>query len=428
MIGLLLITFSIGLILGIPIIISIGIATYFALLKETTIPLVLLSKSIYTATDQFPFHAVPLFILAGALMEESGMSEQVVDVMEKTVGRIRGGLAIATVLGCMFFASMSGSGPATAAAIGFIVIPSMVSRGYAKDFSAALSSSAGTLGILIPPSNPMIVYGVIGQASIVGLFIAGIIPGLFVTTVLMLIAYWICRQREYGRKVLEVSAADLLLTCWRSKWALFTPVLILGGIYGGIFTPVEGSVVAVLYSLMVGALITKKLTSKKIYDCLSRTCLISGSNIILVGLSTAFGELLTLAQAPQKIASLLSTISDDWRIIYLLIIAFLIVLGTFMDTMATIIILTPILLPVMVQLGIHPIHFGIIFVVTNEIAFLTPPVGANLFAMTAVTGLPLERIAREEIPFIVGLIGAVIILALVPEISLFLPRITGYLY
>ena len=427
MIGLLFLIFTICLLLGIPIIISIGIATYFVL-KEVGIPLVILAKSIYTATDNFPLHAIPFFILAGAFMEEAGMSEEIIGVMEKAVGRVRGGLAIATVLGCMFFATMSGSGPATACAIGFIVIPAMVSRGYAKDFAGALSGSAGTLGILIPPSNPMIVYGVIGQVSIVGLFMAGFIPGLFVTTVLILIAYVICRRRGYGEKTLEVSFRDFLVACWRNKWSLLTPVIILGGIYGGVFTPVEAAVVAADYSLLVGLLITKKLNMQKIYSSLSKTCLICGVMIVFIGLSTAFGELLTLAQAPQKVGYLLSTISNDWRVIYLIIIAFLVALGCIMDTMATIIILTPILLPVMVNLGVDPIHFGIIFVVTNEIAFLTPPVGANLFAMVAVTGLPIERISREEIPFIVGLIVAVIILALVPEITLFLPRIAGYLH
>lgn len=426
MITLLFLVLTACLLLGIPIIISIGIATFFAL-QQTQIPLVILAKSIYTATDNFPLHAIPFFIFAGALMEESGMSEQIVEVMEKAIGWIRGGLAIAAILGCMFFASMSGSGPATAVAIGFIVIPSMVSRGYAKDFSAALTSSAGSLGILIPPSNPMIVYGVVGQASIVGLFIAGVIPGLFVTTILIVISYFICRRRAYGQEVSRFSPGELLRVCWRSKWSLLTPIIILGGIYGGIFTPVEGAVVAVNYSLIVGVVVTRKLSWRKIYDCLSRTCLICGAMIVLIGLSTAFGELLTLSQAPQRVAELLTAISNDWRVIYMIVIAFLIILGTFMDTMATIIILTPILLPVMVKLGVHPIHFGIVFVVTNEIAFLTPPVGANLFAMAGVTGLPIERISREEIPFIVGLIVAVIILALFPEIVLFLPRLTGYL-
>lgn len=297
----------------------------------------------------------------------------------------------------------------------------MVSRAYPKDFAAALTGSAGTLGILIPPSNPMIVYGVIAQASIVGLFVAGLIPGVFVTTVLILIAYAICRRRSYGVETAVFSARELVRTARHPKWALLAPVIILGGIYGGVFTPVEGSVVAVNYSLLVGLFFNRELTLAKIYDCFSRTCLISGLMIVLIGLSTAFGELLTLAQAPQQIAQILLSLSTDLRIIWLVIIGFLIVLGTF-------IILTPILLPVMVQLGVHPIHFGVVFVVTNEIAFLTPPVGANLFAMSGVTGLPVEPIARQEIPFIVGLILAAIVLAMVPEITLFLPRVTGYLY
>ncbi len=190
----------------------------------------------------------------------------------------------------------------------------------------------------------------------------------------------------------------------------------------------EAAVVAADYSLLVGLCVTKKLTLQKVFRCFTNTCLICGVMIVFIGLSTAFGELLTLAQAPQKLSSLLGSISNDWRVIYLIVIGFLIVIGCFMDTMATIIILTPILLPVMVKLGVDPIHFGIIFVVTNEIAFLTPPVGANLFAMSAVTGLPIEKISKEEIPFIIGIIVAVIVLAMLPEITLFLPRIAGFLH
>lgn len=423
----LFITLVVCLLLGVPIVMSIGIAT-FAALQFTDIPLAILAKAIYTATDKFPLHAVPLFILAGALMETAGMSEQVVDVIESMVGWMRGGLAMAVVIGCMFFGAMSGSGPATAAAIGFIMIPALANRGYDKGYAAALTSSAGTLGILIPPSNPMIVYGVVSQASIVGLFIAGIVPGIFVTTIMILISYAICRRRNYGIKTEKINIRETLAISWKSKWSLMAPVIILGGIYGGIFTPVEASVVAVNYAVFVGLFITKKLNMQIIYDCFSRTTIIAGSMIVLIGLSTSFGELLTLYQVPQQIAEMLGAITSNVKIIYLMIIAFLIILGTFMDTMATIIILTPILLPVMVKLGVHPIHFGIIFVVTNEIAFLTPPVGANLFAMTGVTKLPIEQIAREEIPFIIGLIFAVIVLAWYPKIAMFLPRIMGYAF
>jgi len=423
----LFITLVVCLLLGVPIVMSIGVAT-FAALQFTDIPLAILAKAIYTATDKFPLHAVPLFILAGALMETAGMSEQVVDVIESMVGWMRGGLAMAVVIGCMFFGAMSGSGPATAAAIGFIMIPALANRGYDKGYAAALTSSAGTLGILIPPSNPMIVYGVVSQASIVGLFIAGIVPGIFVTTTMILISYAICRRRNYGIKTEKINIREMLAISWKSKWSLMAPVIILGGIYGGIFTPVEASVVAVNYAVFVGLFITKKLNMQIIYDCFSRTTIIAGSMIVLIGLSTSFGELLTLYQVPQQIAAMLGAITSNVKIIYLIIIAFLFVLGTFMDTMATIIILTPILLPVMVKLGVHPIHFGIVFVVTNEIAFLTPPVGANLFAMTGVTKLPIEQIAREEIPFIIGLIFAVIVLAWYPKIAMFLPRIMGYAF
>ena len=427
MVEVLFITLIVCLLLGVPIVMSIGIAT-FAALQLTDIPLAILAKAIYTATDQFPLHAVPLFILAGALMETAGMSEQVVDVMESMLGWMRGGLAMAVVIGCLLFGAMSGSGPATAAAIGFIMIPALANRGYDKGYAAALTSSAGTLGILIPPSNPMIVYGVVSQASIVGLFIAGIVPGIFVTITMILISYVICTRRNYGVKTEKPNLRESLAISWKSKWSLMAPLIILGGIYGGVFTPVEASVVAVNYAVFVGLFITKKLNMQIIYDCFSRTTIIAGSMIILIGLSTSFGELLTLYQVPQQIAEMLGAITSNVKIIYLMIIAFLIILGTFMDTMATIIILTPILLPVMVKLGVHPIHFGIVFVVTNEIAFLTPPVGANLFAMTGVTKLPIEQIAREEIPFIIGLIFAVIVLAWYPKIAMFLPRFMGYAF
>jgi C4-dicarboxylate transporter DctM subunit len=206
------------------------------------------------------------------------------------------------------------------------------------------------------------------------------------------------------------------------------PVIILGGIYGGVFTAVEASVVAVNYALFLGLFVTRKLNTSKIYECFSRTTLIAGSMMILVGISTSFGELLTLYQVPQMIAEALTSITSNVKLIYLLLIFFLIVLGTFMDTMATIIILTPMLLPVMVKLGVHPIQFGVVFVVTNEIAFLTPPVGANLFAMAGITKLPIEQIAKEEIVFIIGLTVAVIVLAWFPEISLYLPRKMGYVF
>ena len=427
MVSALFLTLISCLLLGIPIVISIGVSTCVALLF-TDIPFAIVAKSIYTATDIFPLQAVPLFILAGAIMEVAGVSEQIVQVIERLVGWMRGGLAMAVVIASMFFGAMSGSGPATAAAIGFIMIPALASRGYDKAYSAALTSSAGTLGILIPPSNPMIVYGVVAQASIIGLFVAGIIPGIMVTSTMIAISYAICFKRNYGRSTIKFSLKEFLPILWRSKWSLLAPIIILGGIYGGAFTAVEASVVAVNYALFLGIFVTKKLSISDIFECFNKTTIIAGSMIILVGISTSFGELLTLYQVPQMIAEFLISISSNVNVIFLLVILFLIILGTFMDTMATIIILTPMLLPVMVQLGIHPIHFGIVFVVTNEIAFLTPPVGANLFVMAGITKIPIEKIAKEEIVFIIGLLIAVIILAWFPEISLYLPKKLGYVY
>jgi len=415
-------TLIVCLAIGVPIAFSLGIAAMVGLFL-TDIPLVFLGQTAYTGCDIFPILAVPAFILAGYIMQKGAVSEKITNIASELVGHFPGGLAIVTIISCMFFASVSGSGPATVAAVGSIMIPAMKRQGYSLDFSAGVSSSGGTLGILIPPSNPMIIYGVVGNVSIASLFIAGMIPGLLVGLVMSLVAYAISRRRGYSGTDREFSARRLLKSINEGKWALLAPVIILGGIYSGIFTPVESSIIAVLYALVLGFVIYRTLTWKDVYDALIGTSLVSGTVLIIFGPALAFGRLLTLYEIPQKLAAAITAVSTEWFVVFMLINLFLIFIGTFMETLSAIVLLTPILLPIMTALGVDPIHFGILIVVTSEIGFLTPPLGVNLFVACGLTGLTLEQVSKAIIPFILALFACVVILTLFPWLSTFLPEL-----
>jgi len=422
--ALLLITLAFCLIIGIPIFMSLGIATSVALFVSD-VPMLIVAQTLYQGVDKFPLLAIPCFILAGSLMEYGGITKQIIEVISKFTGRVTGGLGIATILACMFFSAISGSGPGTVAAVGSMMIPAMLKRGYSKGYAGAVSSSGGTLGILIPPSNPMIIYGVIAQTSIVGLFLAGCIPGLIIGLSHCLVAYGIARRSGYKGADEPFVLKEFLQACWKGKFSLAAPFLILGGIYAGIFTPVEASVVAVIYGFFVGTVINRSLNFKLTMDALTDSARISTA-MIIVGTSTVFGQILTVNQAPLKLAHFLAGISTNWFVILLLIIAMFIILGMFMETLSTIIVVTPVLLPVVTMLGIDPIHFGIIFVVTNEVAFLTPPLGVNLFVACQLADVSLEKLSIHVLPHIAAILLCILLLAYFPKISLWLPHLLGY--
>ncbi|GAB6159267.1 hypothetical protein JCM39194_24670 [Desulfotomaculum varum] len=413
-----------ALFLGVPVFVALGMATFIAL-TATNIPLSIIPLDLYKISEMFPLIAVPAFILAGALMERGGMAQQIVNVAKLFVGRVRGGLGLVTILGCMFFAAMIGSGPSTVAAMGALMIPSMIRQGYDKDYAAAAAATGGTLGILIPPSNPMIVYGVIANVSISGMFMAGFVPGAMVGTVLMLTAYLLARKRGYKGSDEKVTFAEALRVVRQSVWSLMAPVIILGGIYAGVFTPVEASMIAIIYAFFVGVFITKKIKLKEMWESLTLTSTTTGVVLIVVGVSMLFGRFVTMYQVPQRLTEMMLSISTDPFIVMCLIGVFLFFLGMFMETLATIVIITPIVLPLLGQLGIHPIHFGIFLVMTNEIAMLTPPLGVNLFVAMGLTNLSLEKIAKAAIPYVLALIMCVILVIRFPQIVLWLPKLLG---
>ncbi len=408
--------------LGSPIFTSLGLATLVVLI-QSDIPLRIIPLDLFKVSEMFPLLAVPAFVLAGCLMEKGGMAAQIVEVASIFVGRIKGGLGIVTVVGCMIFASMIGSGPGTVAAMGSLMIPSMIKRGYSADYAAGISATGGTLGILIPPSNPMIVYGVIANLSISTLFMAGFVPGFIVGGVLMLTAYVLARRAGYQGSLERYSYKDIVVKVYKSLWSLAAPVIILGVIYAGVCTPVESSAIAVFYSLFVGMFITKKLKLKEILDSIALTNTTTATMTIVVGVSLLFGRFMTMYQIPQKLAAFMLGVSADPYLVLLMLVFLLFFLGMFMETLATIVILAPILLPITTKVGIDPYFFGIIWVMTNEVALLSPPLGVNVFIAMNLSGLSLERVAKAAFPYMIVLAVTILVLMAFPSVILFLPNL-----
>ena len=406
------------ILVGIPIGITIGVATAVVMAYTTPMPLMVIAQKACTGLDSFPLLGVPFFILAGSLMCNGGISKRLIDLAESLVGYIVGGLAMVTVMACMFFAAISGSGPATVSAIGSFMIPAMKERHYGGGFAAAVTAAAGTIGVIIPPSIPFVIYCIVAQVSIGDMFIAGIVPGIIIGIALMGTCYLIARKRGYVSHAERVTTKDVMINLREALWALMVPVIILGGIYSGVFTPTEAAVVSVVYAILIGKFVYKELDYAKFYQSMRDTALVNGSLMFMIGLSIAFANYISLAQVPAKISSTLSLFIGSPFMLLLIINIFLLILGCFVDNIAAVIILPPLLLPVVRQVGVDPIHFGLIVTFNLAIGFITPPYGINLFVASTVSGESIESISREILPFIVSLILCLMVFTYFPVFTM----------
>ena len=407
--------------IGVPIPVAVAIATvvgYFMI----DIPFVAIAQAMYTGVEPFPLLTVPLFVFAGSLMERGGLATRIVAIAQSMIGNYKGSLGLVAVLGCTFFAALSGSGPATTAAIGSVMIPAMIRERYDPAFGGAIAASGGALGSLIPPSNLMIIYGIVSDNSIPRLFLAGVLPGILASSLLLFCTWLIARNRGYGGDTgIAFSFGRLWEAAWDGKWAIGAPFVILGGIYSGIFTPTEAASVAVVYAFIVGKFIYRELSMDDIRSCLKTTAMISGAVLIIVGPAKAFGELMSLMDVPELVGEFLIGFTDSSFLLLMVMAIVLIITGMFLESIAQIILLTPLMLPIAVSVGIDPIVFGILMVIACEIGFLTPPVGANLFVAARLTNLGIDRISVAVIPFLFTYVAVIVLIALFPEIVTFLP-------
>lgn len=412
-----LVTMCALLVLAVPVAVSVGLAAIAGMTFYTPLPLILVAQQAFAALDKFPLAAVPFFILAGNLMGEGGISTRLVDFAKCLVGGVQGGLACTCILTCMIFAAVSGSSVATTFAIGAILIPAMVRHGYPVPFAASLQATAAELGVVIPPSIPMILYGVAAEVSIGELFIAGFGPGLLIGAALMAFVWIWCKWRGYGRQDAE-GRLPLLVATRRAGLALMMPVIILGGIYGGVFTPTEASIVAVVYALVVSCFVYRELDLSAVYAILKRSVISSSVIMFIIAMAGLFSFLLTRAGIPAQIGAwIVANFSEGWTFL-LGVNLFLFLIGMFIETSASIIVLAPILAPVAASFGIDPVHFGLIMVVNLALGMITPPFGVNLFAACSVAGISLDRITRSLAHFVIVVLACLMIITYAPAISL----------
>lgn len=414
-------TMLLCLLLGVPIAISLGVAAMAALYNSEFLNVSTMAPTSFAALDSFTIMAIFFFISAGVFMGSGGLSRQLVNLADLLVGKVAGGMALATVVTCMFFAAICGSGPATVAAIGAITIPAMVERGYDKRFAAALVACAGSIGVMIPPSNPFVVYGVLAKVSIGKLFMGGIMPGILTGFVLMGYSYWLSKKNGWRGNPETITLRRVLTSVWEAKWALLVPIIILGGIYGGLMTPTEAAAVSAFYGLLVGIFVYKGINRHNFISVAVECCTTSSVIILLIAMASSFGYILALEQVPEAVARFILSMTGDKIMILLLINLLLLFVGALMEPAAATIILTPILVPVVMKVGVDPIHFGVIMTVNLAIGFVTPPVGSNLFVASATSGLKLEEISRAAIPMIIGMILLLMAITYIPIISMYLP-------
>ena len=403
--------------IGVPVAVAIGLASIVGIELFTGLPLVLVAQQLFIAIDKWPLVAVPFFILAGNLMEAGGMSRRLVDFARAVVGGLQGGLACACILTCMIFAAVSGSSVATTFAIGSILIPAMVGQDYPRPFATSLQATSAELGVIIPPSIPLILYGVAAEVSIGELFIAGIGPGLLIAGALVVFVLAWCRLHGIGKPDRAELPLGLGAATRRAALALAMPVIVVGGIYGGIFTPTEASAVAVIYALVVGMAVYRDIRPSDLPGVLRRSAVTSAVIMFIIANAGLFNFLITRAGIPADIGEwIAANLTSDWQFL-LGVNVFLFLIGMFVETSAAILVLAPILAPIGILFGVDPVHLGIIMVVNLALGMVTPPFGVNLFAACTVARLSIDRVIGALVPFVLVIMACLILITYVPGIS-----------
>jgi C4-dicarboxylate transporter, DctM subunit len=420
-------SFGILLLIGVPIGIALGVASLVAVAYMPLLNFDFYALGLVSGINSFTLMAVVLFTLAGNIMSQGGISRRLVAVAEAFFGGAPGGLGTVTIMACLFFAAISGTGSATVAAIGLALIPALAERGYDRTYAGAMVASAGSLGVMIPPSVVMIVYAVSAGVSVTALFVAGVIPGVVIAVALML--YNIAQTRIRGFETGRAGHG------WRERWrvvneaklALLMPLIVLGGIYGGIVTPTESSAVAVVYALVVSVLVYRELPIAALPGLMLESAVLVAAVLVIIGASVAFGRIITLEQIPLELSQLVLGVTDDKYLVLIAIITLLLIVGTFLETLAAIVILTPVLMPIVARIGVDPVHFGIVMIVALAIGFVTPPLGANLFMASQVGNIPYDHLVRRIFPWVLTMVAALLVIAFWPALSLILPEMMlGY--
>lgn len=412
------------MLIGIPIAISLGLAGSLVIILFSNDSISSVAVKIFEASEYYTLLAIPFFLLAGSFMTTGGVAKRLIDFANASVGHIRGGLAIASVLSCMLFAALSGSSPATVAAVGSIAIGGMVRSGYPIEFGTGIITNAGTLGILIPPSVVMVVYAAATEQSVGRLFMAGVVPGLLLGIFLMIAIYVVACKKKLPA-LPRVTFTQWLVSARKAMWGLILMAIILGGIYSGIFTATEAAAVAAVYSFFVAVFIYKDISLKECPKVLLEAGKLSVMLMFIIANAMLFAHVLTTEQIPQQLTEIVTAMNlAPWQFLIIVNIL-LLVAGAFMEPSAIILILAPILFPIATQLGIDPIHLGIIMVVNMEIGLLTPPVGLNLFVASAITKLPVTKVIRATLPWLSIMLIFLLLITYIPEISLALPDFLG---
>lgn len=419
---LLLSVFGVMLIMGVPIAVTLGLAAIAGLIMAD-LPTVVLAQRTISGTQIFTLLAIPGFILTGDMMMRGGLSRRLIGIGQALVGHVTGGLGMVTVISATFFAAISGSAPATTAAVGKIMIPEMDRQGYGKPFPTALATASGPIGQMIPPSIPMVIWGVVSEQSIGQLFLAGVIPGLMITVAFLIACWFAARRLGVETTDRKATRSELGRALWDGKWALAAPIIILGGIYGGVFTPTEAAAVGVLYALVVGMFIHRELKFGELYEVILGSMKTTAVICFIIATAAAFGWLVAFERIPAELASVILSVSDNPIIILLLLNVSLLMIGAVMDNIAAMIILGSVLTSIGAQLGLDPIHLGAIVVINFAIGMATPPFGYSLFVGAAISGLTIERIALAIWPLLLLQLLVLLAITFIPALTLTLPSL-----